>query len=144
MGTKLGFAGYVVTPDGIMPDEGKLNAIKDFPAPKDVTGVRSFLGMVNQLGHYIPDLAQRTDPLRQLLKKDIQFQWLKEQQEAFDSIKDRMTFLRSQPRHAFINRCCLKVRAWVCTSSIWLGWQCTRNPSRITISFSSGTYLCPN
>ena len=91
IGNKLEFAGFIVTQEGIVPDEKKLAAIRDFPAPKDVSGVRSFLGMINQLGHYLPDLAQKTEPIRSLLKKETKFQWLAEQQEAFEALKGSLT-----------------------------------------------------
>ena len=41
------FAGYKVSADGVKPDPARLEAIKNFPVPTDVTGVRSFLGLAN-------------------------------------------------------------------------------------------------
>ncbi|PCJ22642.1 MAG: hypothetical protein COA94_08945, partial [Rickettsiales bacterium] len=86
-GNDISFAGYKITDKGVKPDESKLSAIRDFPQPKDITTVRSFLGLVNQLGFFVPDLAHMTDMLRRLLKKNIAFQWLAEHQSAFEQIK---------------------------------------------------------
>ncbi len=44
------FAGHLNTDQGIKPDPAKLGAIKRFPTPKDLTALRSFLGLANQLG----------------------------------------------------------------------------------------------
>ena len=89
--SELKFAGYHLSPDGVSPDQEKVDAIRNFPTPKDVTGVRSFLGLANQLGGFLPDLAMATSTLRSLLKKGISFQWLAEHQEEFDFCKKLLT-----------------------------------------------------
>jgi hypothetical protein len=61
-------------------------AIAKFPVPTDLTTLRGFLGLVNQLGHFLPNLAHLTVDLRQLLKKDVDFLWLQPHQEAFELI----------------------------------------------------------
>ena len=50
--------------------------------------LRSFLGLANQLGSFLPDLAHMTTPLRELLKKDTAFVWLPDHTTAFDKIKE--------------------------------------------------------
>ena len=86
-GNSMDFAGYILSDKGILPDPEKLEAIRDFPAPKDLTGLRGFLGLTNQLGHFIPDLVHATHPLRSLLKKGVAYVWLQEHQEAFEKVK---------------------------------------------------------
>ena len=51
--------------------------------PQNVSDVRRFLRMVNQLGRFIPHLAEKTKPLRDLLSKKNQFHWGQAQQESF-------------------------------------------------------------
>lgn len=53
--------------------------------------VRSFLGLVNYVGKFIPDLSTVTEPLRRLTRNDVQFVWNKKQQQAFDGLKRNMT-----------------------------------------------------
>ena len=48
------FCGYVLSPDGIAADPDKVSAIGDFPAPSNVTDVRLFMGLVNQLANLTP------------------------------------------------------------------------------------------
>ena len=49
------------------------------------------LGTVNYLGKFIPNMASVTEPIRVLLRKDIEFQWSHEQDKAFQDIKSVWT-----------------------------------------------------
>ncbi len=49
-----------------------------------MTELRSFLGLANQLGHFVPDLAQSTARIRLLLKKGMTWLWMDEHQEEFN------------------------------------------------------------
>ena len=89
IGTSVKFAGHIISHRGIEPDPMKLSAIKSFPPPKDSqTDLKSFLGLVNQLGHFTPDLAMIVAPLRELLKKDIKYLWLPEHEQAFNKARE--------------------------------------------------------
>jgi hypothetical protein len=68
-GQKIGFTGYIISSTGIYPDPARILAIRQFPVPKDLSSLRDFLGLANQLGHFLPDLAHMTVNLRLLLKK---------------------------------------------------------------------------
>ena len=45
-------------------------------APETKQQLQSFLGMVTYMGNFIPHLSHHTEPLRQLLKKDVMFYWM--------------------------------------------------------------------
>ena len=85
------FLGQMVDRMGVHPDPAKVKAIQDVPIPKNVGDVRRFLGMVNQLGKFSPRLAEKTKPLRELLKKDNAWLWGQPQREAFEEVKKTMT-----------------------------------------------------
>ena len=87
VGDRILFAGCVITADGIYPDPAKTKAIREFPEPKNITDLRSFLGLSQQLGHYHPDLAHMQAPLRELLKADVAWQWLPQHAEAMEKVK---------------------------------------------------------
>ena len=89
--TALSFAGFHISPEGIQPDPSKVSAIKNFPTPTDVPAVLSFLGLANQFGQFLPDLAMATSRIRGLLKKNVVFQWLPEHEEEFTFVKDLLT-----------------------------------------------------
>ena len=88
MGRSVVFAGHTISDKGVQPEPRRTEAIKHFPRPTNVSELRSFLGLVNQLGIFIPDLAHVTEPLRQLLKKNVAYNWLPEHESAFQSTKE--------------------------------------------------------
>ena len=77
----------VVSSEGIIPDPDKIEAIVNLPAPKNVSEVRSFLGMINQLSKFTDHLADKTKPLRDLLSKKNSWSWGYAQDKAFKEIK---------------------------------------------------------
>ena len=81
------FLGQVVDSTGIRPDPEKVLAIQRVHTPGNVGELRRFLGMVNQLSKFLPNLAEVTTPLRELLKKENQWQWGEPQRNAFATIK---------------------------------------------------------
>ena len=89
--SKLSFAGYQISNNGVQPDPDKVFAIRDFPSPADVPAVCSFLGLANQFGQFLPDLAMSTSRIRGLLKKNVIFQWLPEHEEEFNLVKELLT-----------------------------------------------------
>ncbi len=89
--SEVSFLGHVVSASGISPDPGKTEAVKRMQEPMTVSELRSFLGMVNQLGKFIPQLAERDKPLRDLLSKKNCWMWGVEQARAFQDLKDALT-----------------------------------------------------
>ena len=69
------YIGHKRTQEGIKPNNEKVRAINDMPAPTDKKGVERQRGAVNYLGKFIPNLATVTEPIRVLLRKDVEFQW---------------------------------------------------------------------
>lgn len=82
------FLGHIISADGISPDPMKTAAIRDMTEPSNVSQLRSFLGMVNQLGKFIPRLADKDKALRDLLSKKNCWIWGIEQANAFQALKD--------------------------------------------------------
>lgn len=85
------FLGQMIDASGIHPDREKIRAILDMPEPVDVSGVRRFLGMVNQLGKFTPHLAEITKPMRDLLCKKNDWTWGHDQQRCFKQLKESIT-----------------------------------------------------
>lgn len=63
------FLGHIISAEGVKPDPDKTKAIQDMREPSNISGLRSFLGMVNQLREFIPNLSEKDKPLRALLSK---------------------------------------------------------------------------
>ena len=67
--------GYKLTQTGIQPMNTKIQAITDKLKPKNLKELRSYLGAVNQLNKFVPNLAELCSPLRPLLKQDNPWCW---------------------------------------------------------------------
>ena len=80
------FAGFEVTPTTVRPCPGYLDAIRNFPTPCNITDVRSWFGLVNQVSYAFAS-AERMLPFRNLLKPGTRFQWTTRLQELFEETK---------------------------------------------------------
>ena len=85
------FLGQVLTQEGVKADSNKVFAIQKVATPQNVGNIRRFLGMVNHMGKFIPNFAEKTKPLRELLQKDAG--WISDsaQQSSFEELKNLLT-----------------------------------------------------
>lgn len=95
------FLGFTIKEGSITTTASKTEAIKNFEVPKNMKDLRSFLGMVNYLQSFIPNLAEKADSLRKLLRRSNGAAiWDEQQQKAFESIKAEIADYL-QPRKMF-------------------------------------------
>ena len=85
------FLGFIISDKGISPDPEKVKSILCFRDPDNQTDCRSFLGLVNFVGQFIPSLATLSEPIRRVSGKTQVFEWGPEQKEAFRNIKRCMS-----------------------------------------------------
>lgn len=88
------FLGHKITSEGIKPDEAKIQAVKNFPSPKNYKDVKTFLGMMSYYRKFIPNLSNLAEPINRLLKKGQKFVWSVTCQQSFDELK---SLLMSSP-----------------------------------------------
>ena len=84
-GTLLGF---VISPEGITIDPGRIEAIKAIVLPHNKKSMQSFLGKINFVRRFISDFAKIVKPLQEMIKKDFNFKWTKERREEFEKIRE--------------------------------------------------------
>ena len=84
---RVTFFGAEYSTQGMHPDPKKVQEITEMTAPKDKQQLQSFLGMVNYMGTFIPNLSHHTEPLRAMLKKDNVFHWEDQQTRSFQQVK---------------------------------------------------------
>ena len=84
------FLGHVIDAEGIRADPEKTEAISKMCPPTSVPEVRRFLGMANQLGKFTPNLAELTQPLRELLGKNRAWTWGHAQSAAFKQVQEEL------------------------------------------------------
>ena len=82
----------MVSKKGIQPDPKKMEAIQNLPAPKNVTGVKSFKGVINYFRKFIPNCSILTEPLLTLNRGKKRLKttliWGGNQQAGFEALKE--------------------------------------------------------
>jgi hypothetical protein len=103
------FLGHVVNRERTKPDPGKINAMIQFPVPKTVTDVTSFLGLTRYYRNYIQGYSRLAVPLFELTKKDVDFLWDLGCQSAFNALKRALVDAPILTRPDFKKPFCLDV-----------------------------------
>ena len=80
------FAGFEITNDSVRPCSKYLDTISDFPVPRNITDIRSWFGLINQVSYAFAS-ADVMSPFRHLLKPDTPFNWTPQLQTLFDKSK---------------------------------------------------------
>ena len=79
--------GETYTTDGCKPAQSKVSAIAEMPPPTSKKQVQSFIGMVNYLSKFSARLSELVEPIRELCKDKVPFNWGPEHQAAFKQMK---------------------------------------------------------
>ncbi|XP_043217806.1 uncharacterized protein LOC122379571 [Amphibalanus amphitrite] len=88
---KVKFAGFIISADGYEPDPQLTSAISSFPTPKNISELRSFFGLANQVAPFVDELSELLLPLRPLLSTRNEFIWDEQQEQAFILAKKALT-----------------------------------------------------
>lgn len=89
--TEVEFLGFIITRDGVKMDPKKVEAVVNWPQPKNVTEVQEFMGFANFYRRFIKGYSGVATPLTNLTKKDKPFLWTENEQFAFEELKRRFT-----------------------------------------------------
>ena len=74
----------------IQPKRKYIKAIREAPQPHNVNKLRSFLGIINYYGKFMPNLSTKLAPLYNLLQKEAKWQWGTKQIKAFQDAKNAL------------------------------------------------------
>ncbi|KAD4385736.1 hypothetical protein E3N88_25905 [Mikania micrantha] len=77
------FLGHVVNKQGIHVDKSKIEAIKNWEAPKTPTEVHQFLGLAGYYRCFVEGFSKIAQPLTALTHKDKKYLWIDKQEAAF-------------------------------------------------------------
>ena len=94
---RVTFFGAEYSAQGMHPDPKKVQGITEMTVPTDKQQLQSFLGMVNYMGTFIPNLSHHTEPLRAMLKKDNVFHWDDQQTRSFQQVKTLIAKANTTP-----------------------------------------------
>ncbi|KAJ3690328.1 hypothetical protein LUZ61_019492 [Rhynchospora tenuis] len=87
---QISFLGHVISKEGLSVDPDKIRAIQEWPVLKNITEIRSFLGLTEYYRRFVHSYAKIAKPLTQLLQKDIPFKWEEAQENSFQELKNRL------------------------------------------------------
>ena len=87
MAESVKYLGYRIDAHGLHATEGKLQAILQAPTPRNLQELRSFLGLVNYYGKFIPNLSTVLHPLNELLRQNCRWKWTENCIKAFNAAK---------------------------------------------------------
>ena len=85
------YLGFIIDQRGVHVDPAKVEKIQKFPRPVDVTGVKSFLGMVNFYRRFIRHCSKISKPLTELTKSKTKWEWSPKCEIAFTTLKDALS-----------------------------------------------------
>ena len=83
--------GIKVTTDGFEMEDRKVNEVRSWKPPRNVRGIRSFLGFCNFYRRFIKNFSLVARPLHNLEQKDYPWRWTDKEQEAFEHLKRLVT-----------------------------------------------------
>ena len=86
----LDFTGFRISESAAMPLLKYLNAIKNFPSPKNITDIRGWFSLINQVAHYT-QFRDILEPFKPFLSLKRKFQWSDELDKAFSDSKTAIT-----------------------------------------------------
>ena len=90
MTNSVNYLGYIVDAEGLHTAPDKIDAIRNAPRPENLHQLRSFLGLVNYYGKFLPLLSTTTHPLNQLMQANQKWKWSEDCEIAFTKLKEQL------------------------------------------------------
>ena len=85
------YLGHIVSAEGVAADPKKVEAVQNWPTPRCVKDIRSFLGLCSYYWNFIKGFSQVAAPMNRLLEKEREFTWTEECEAAFELLKQSLT-----------------------------------------------------
>ncbi|KAE8721419.1 Detected protein of unknown function [Hibiscus syriacus] len=89
--SEVTFLGHIVSADGIQVDPSKVEAIMNWKQSRNISEIRSFLGLAGYYRRFVEGFSLIAAPLTKLLRKDVPFVWSDDQQASFEKLKTVLT-----------------------------------------------------
>ena len=90
MKNSVNYLGYIVDAEGIHTAPDKIDAIRNAPRPENLHQLRSFLGLVNYYGKFLPSLSTTAHPLNQLTQANHKWKWSEDYEIVFTKLKEQL------------------------------------------------------
>ena len=86
----MAFLEHIISKDGVAVYPSKVEAVKDWPRPKNASKVRSFLGLSCYYRRFIEGFSKIATPLTNLTQKQQRFNWNDRCEESFQLLMDKL------------------------------------------------------
>eukprot|EP00253_Pinus_taeda_P017918 PITA_17918 len=88
---QIQYLGHIITKEGIAVDPEKIKTIMEWPTPKDVADIRSFMGLAGYYRRFVEGFSRVAYPITSLQKKGKVFKWTADCQRSFEQLKHLLT-----------------------------------------------------
>jgi hypothetical protein len=88
---KIHYLGHIISERGITVDPENIEAIRGWPTPKNVSNVRSFMGLAGYYRRFIVGFSKISHPITSLQKKGTKFEWTLKCENNFNLLKELLT-----------------------------------------------------
>lgn len=85
--SEVKYLGHIISSRGVEADPAKVEAVRQWPVPKNQTEVKSFVGLASYYRRFVKGFAEIARPLHQLTEKGRRFKWTEDCQAAFEQLK---------------------------------------------------------
>ncbi|XP_075523967.1 uncharacterized protein LOC142556391 [Primulina tabacum] len=110
----VSFLGHVISREGVSMDPRKVEAITEWPRPKNATDIRSFLGLAGYYRKFVEGFSLIDVPLTKLTQKNSKFIWSEDCEKSFQTLKEKLSVhTNNYPTHD------LKLAVVVFALKIW-------------------------
>ena len=128
---RVAFLGHVILVEGVSVDPKKIEAVVNWKPPKNVSEVRSFLGLAGYYRKFVEGFSKIAAPLTKLTRKDVKYDWVDVCQQSFEELKGRLT---SAPVLALPNG---RNGSVVYSDASWQGLGCVLMQNDRVIAYAS-------
>lgn len=85
------FLGHRCTKEGVLPDDRKIDVMRRYPTPTNKDETRRFVAFANYYRKFIKNFAEQARPLNRLTRKKVEFNWTKECELAFQTLRNNLS-----------------------------------------------------
>jgi len=88
---QISYVGHVLSREGLKADPEKIRTVQDMKRPQSQRELMTFLGFIQYLKKFMPNMADISTPLRKLTEKDVEWKWIETEENNFNKLKKLAT-----------------------------------------------------
>ena len=88
---RIHYLGHIISDEGIYVDPENIEAIMNWPTPRNVTDVRYFMGLAGYYRRFVKGFSKVSHPITYLQRKWMRFEWTPKCEGSFQQLKNILT-----------------------------------------------------